>query len=417
MINPYKDVNWDGCQRVVSSSHYHCQSRQQVIKAYEQQGMRHFAFSNYHKARPYYLNTDFPEVTDQTVNDKFAEIVNQLGTSVFESPNAEHSHMTDEGCGSLHLNGLGSTWESGYHASGEDENGETIYKDDDGNIVENAKPGVNNTWQYAVDNILANLKYPSGGGVTINHPNYPYSDYYGYSKTIAVDIIKNILDYNPLVLGLEIFNGSVAKGLHPTTGWALEKWDEVLKTGRRAWGFCTPDWDNKLIELRHGRSILLIDGEPTEQKCLEAYRNGNFYGQIGKRGANSTATHQTIDCDLRFKSINFDKTTRELSVDTDGTASWINIIYGVRGVVYRKKIEGTCCSFTVPANATYVRVEACEEGVNRHTGTTGTSDKDTENTVYTYVDDPVYYGDCSDVIFSNPIMFGKKKRQNVLMWF
>lgn len=314
MINPYKDVDWSSSQHIQSFSHRHLYNDATFHEAYER-GFRHFPCSNYYPSTPWY-----------PLSSRF----NNVPSDVLGAPNAEHHNMILDGVlrSGLHMNGLGSTWTSGKYQ------GETPV-------------GVNNTWEYAVDNIIKNLQYPTGGGITINHPVW--------SGLSTIDAMR-ILDYDERVLGIEIYNDSCE--YDNKTGWALDYWDTILKTGRRAWGFCVEDWRFT------GRNILLVD-EFTEQKCLEAYRNGNFYGKIN-------------DTDLRFNGITLSSNT--LSVKTNNATS-IKIVVDGNATEY----NGNEVSHTLPNAPTYVRVEA-------HTD--------------------------SDSIFSNPILFDKKrKNKNVLLWY
>jgi hypothetical protein len=316
-----------------------------VIKAYDK-GLRHFAISNYYPSKPLY-----------PLGNHFSD----LPSDIISSPNAEHVQIVGE---NLHLSGLGSLWESG----------EPIGED-------GIHIGVGDVWQFAVTNILANLQHSNGGGVVINHPKW---------SGISVKTIKKMLDYRPEVLGVEIYNGDIALGSRSATGWAIDQWDEVLNTGRRAWGFCVQDWDVNVVG-RIGCNVLLVDAF-TEEKCLEAYRNGNFYGRL------------QISSNLKFSNIAYDSNTKKLTVKTEN-ADWIDIIYGIKGKVYRQRYDNTAeCSYNVPSGATYIRVEAGKKGENTHT----------------LVD--TFYNDCSDVIFSNPIMLvdsiiDGKKKQNTIMWF
>lgn len=317
MINPYKDVNWGTNQHIASFSHRHLYNDATFQAAYER-GFRHFPCSNYYPSAPWY-----------PLSSRF----NNVPSDVLGAPNAEHHNMILDGVlkSGIHMNGLGSRWSSGTY--------------------QGQKPiGVSNTWEYAVDNILANLQFPTGGGVTINHPVWS-----GLSTQDAM----RFLDYDERVLGIEIYNDTCEED--NKTGWALDYWDTILKTGRRAWGFCVEDWSYK------GRNILLVD-EFTEQKCLEAYRNGNFYGKI-----NNT--------DLRFEGISLASDNTTLTVKTNNATSIKFVVNGV-ATEYR----ASEAKHVLPNAATYVRVEA-------HTD--------------------------SDSIFSNPIMFDRrnKKRQNVLLWY
>jgi len=120
---------------------------------------------------------------------------------------------------------------------------------------------------------VAGLMFPEGGGITINHPTEPVSRVAGY------------LDFDARVLGIEVWNQHEMFG-----GQTLERaaalpfytlWDEVLRTGRRCFGFFVKDH----CLFGRGRNVLLVppggDVASRERQALWAYRNGCFFGLVG----------------------------------------------------------------------------------------------------------------------------------------
>lgn len=329
MINPYEGVNWQNVQHIQSCSHMHCTNDTQLSRICDD-GFQHLGISNYYPSKPWYpLSGCFDSIPDDVIG----------------SPNAEHhSAFVDGICyHNFHFNGLGSTWQSG-KAQGE----EPI--------------GVQDTWQNAFRNILNSLLYKDGGGITLNHPTW--------TQLSFKDAIR-FLDYDHRVLGIEIFNGP-----NDDTAWALDLWDEILKTGRRAWGFCVTDHFRDNIRPMEGQNILLVN-KFTEKECLKAYREGRFYGKI-----NAT--------DLRFDKIECVNNTLNVNVNKDVE---IKIVSNVETKTFEnvKSVEG----YTIPSDAVYVRVEAhCEK------------------------DDKKGYKE--DFVFSNPFIlkpFEKRRGINKLMWF
>lgn len=324
MINPYKGVNWGTFQYIQSTTHMH-HDRSFISMA--EDGFKHLAISNYYPSKPYDMNL--------------------LNTSEFHtlpegcmiSPNAEHhnSIVNGQNYGSFHFNSLGSTWESG-RAKVEGDNGPY---------------GVQKDWKIAFKGILDALVFKDGGGITLNHPTWT-----GLSFTDAIQF----LDYDDQrVLGIEIFNAPVTD----STAWALELWDDLLKTGRRVWGFCVTDHPKEEERPFQGRSVLLVDNF-TEEECLKAYREGRFYGKI-------------YNSDLRFTELSY--TNGIVAAKTNNATSMKVIVDGVETVVNASEV-----TYTVPGGATYVRVEA-------HTD--------------------------SDSIFSNPFILKprRKRGMNKLMWY
>lgn len=304
MINPYSGVTWGTVTRVMSCSHEHCENQTQFNRLTEASGLRHFAISNYYPSVPVYPLSDASFITYG------------IPENAISCPNAEHHNfsITD-----LHMNGLGSFFESG------SPRGESPF-------------GVNlATPEEIIPQIISQLQYEDGGGVTINHPTW---------SNLSVPTILQILDIDNRVLGIEIFNSFIGP---QDGGWDGEtvphiedmasniaKWDAVLATGRRCWGFCVADHQGQQYTDWMGRNILLVD-EATEHKCLQAYRKGSFYGQLK-------------NSNLAFNNVAFSNGT--FTVNT-ANANKINII--IDGVATEH--EGNSASVNVPINATYVRAE------------------------------------------------------------
>lgn len=123
------------------------------------------------------------------------------------------------------------------------------------------------------------LQYPEGGGITLNHP------------TGKVEAYAEMLDFDPRVLGIEIWNqltsgfgssrGFYSRGQEPCLHF-YTLWDDLLRTGRRCWGFFVKDHNT----YGRGRNVLLTprrtDSPPAEREAdaLRAYRTGAFFGSV-----------------------------------------------------------------------------------------------------------------------------------------
>lgn len=300
MINPYQNIQWGTVNRVMSCSHEHCESQNQFNVLTANSGIRHIAISNYYPSEPIYpLSEEFTNTS-----------------SFLSSPNAEHHTLSVKNIrlGRLHINGLGSFFTSG------SPRGETPLGCDYANVSE------------IIPKIIEDLQYSDGGGVTINHPFW--------SELTAQDII-DILDVDDRVLGVEIFNSFRENYTDGVLSESLVEnialWDSVLSTGRRCWGFCVADHQGQITEDWEGRNILLVP-EADEHNCLKAYRNGEFYGQIG-------------NTNLAFTNISF--SDGEYTVEA-ANCNKINIV--IDGTY--SEYSGTSVSVEVPQNATYVRAEA-----------------------------------------------------------
>ena len=322
MINPYEGVNFNACIQLPSLSHCHCTDREKLSSLYAD-GTRHFALSNYYPSKPYYPLADFFE---------------NVPSDAIGCPNAEHHNMLVDGTmiPALHINSLGSTFSSN---------------------PDSLNTGVNADWKATFDNIFKSLLFAGGGGITINHPKW--TD--GFTQVNMSQMIRKMLDYDSRVLGIEIYNHScMTDSTFPETGYAIDYWDAVLKTGRRCWGFAVPDHHS------YGRNILLVENA-TEQECLEAYRKGRFYARLK-------------NSDLAFTNLSF--ANNVLTVQTNGATSIDVVVNGVHTTH-----SGASCTQAIDGSAIYVRVEAKN-------------------------------GD--DEIYSNPIILKEytgKKRNNIMMWY
>lgn len=311
IINPYKNVNWLTCQKVPSVSHAHTALDSYYSEAQHQLffqrvvngGIKHFALSNYYRSEPRYTLSDFYE---------------NVPADAISCPNAEHHNFATYSA--MHVNSLGSFFESG-----------SLRDYVDGHWVPRSPIGVNKaTWKSIFPQILEQLQFSDGGGITINHPIW---------SSLPINAVKEMLDFDPRVLGIEIYNES--SEIDNNTGWALDMWDNILITGRRCWGFCVPDHTAEQGRVPWlGRNILLVT-EATERECLRAYREGRFYSRL-----DST--------DLKFTSISFVNNT--LSITTQG-ANTIKIIVDKNETTF----SGNSASMTIPFNAVYARVEAVSD--------------------------------------------------------
>jgi hypothetical protein len=180
-----------------------------------------------------------------------------IPSDLIVSPNAEHHSFTNS---SLHANSPGSLYTSGsFDARNK------FLTADNGYCF-----GTGKTWQAVFSEMLENLLFPDGGGITVNHPVW---------SRLAFNEVCQMLDFDNRVLGIEVYNDTCETSTNtPQKGWAIELWDQLLSTGRKCYGFFVPDHT-----LSKGRNILLVR-EFTERACLLAHRQGAFYGAINGSG-------------------------------------------------------------------------------------------------------------------------------------
>ena len=311
---PYSDVDWSSVKEVHTTSHGHC-TNQGMLDGYLERGLDLITMSNYYPSAPYVpaaemtanhyklhhkhpvmvkgkrvqgpfdwnriideWKDELPEDLRKTLPFKEGgKMFKPLPPNVMEAPNAEHHSFVGS---PSHMCCPGSNFASGtFDVRGK------YRTNSHGYSLGSAEP-----WRDAIDHMLGGLIYPEGGGVTINHPAW---------SCLLDSHIQEMLDYDPRVLGIEVYNQSC----HPFAQFRWSRancedyWDRTLATGRQCFGFFVPDW-----AVKEGVNVLLVQ-ERTVKACMEAYRKGNFYGAIKGRHI------------LGFTSIQFDGTRLKVTLD------------------------------------------------------------------------------------------------------
>ena len=194
-----------------------------------------------------------------------------LPEGILEAPNAEHHGFVGS---PTHLCAPGSAFASGTFDA------RNFYK----SMSHGYHFGSGEPWRLAIDRMIDGLIYPDGGGVTINHPAW---------TRLTYDHMMEMLDHDPRVLGIEVYNqGCVKSEMYPwSKAYCEDYWDYALGLGRQCFGFFVPDWS-----VTEGTNVLIVK-EKTVHECLKAYRQGNWFGAIKGRGI------------LNFTNIHFDGAT------------------------------------------------------------------------------------------------------------
>ena len=232
--------------------------------------------------------------------------------------------------------------------------------------------GANRPWRDVFRAALDSLLHADGGGITLNHPTGKVEDY------------TAMLDYDPRVLGIEVWNqltsgfGSNRGFYDSSTGPHLHfyrLWDDILRTGRRCWGFFVKDHNT----FGRGRNILvtppLAPLSPAEREAaaLRAYRRGSFFGSVAAIAANDAGeTVAPFDrSDFRFSRLTVKK-------DPDGRPAALLAAVAGNDAVKRPRlqirfitdqgiaavVDGPEAEFPLPRDArgrlvpAFVRVEA-----------------------------------------------------------
>jgi hypothetical protein len=130
------------------------------------------------------------------------------------------------------------------------------------------------------------LLVADGGGLTLNHPTGQLADY------------AAMLDFDPRVLGIEVWN-QLTSGFGSSRGFYdrgdgpllhfYRLWDDLLRSGRRCWGFFVKDHNT----FGRGRNVLLLppleglSATEREATALRAYRRGCFFGSVAALATNA----------------------------------------------------------------------------------------------------------------------------------
>ena len=314
---PYSNLDWEKLIQVHSTTHSHCTTQKQLDTLIKR-GFGLLTLSNYYPSAPYYptskmtqnyyrVHHDFPVMVKGVRTDgpfdwntivapwideveeplrktfPFKEggpLFSPLPEGLLEAPNAEHHSFTDS---RTHMCAPGSAFASGTFDS----------RDRFKTRTHGYSYGTGEPWRTAVSRMIDGLIFPDGGGVTINHPTW---------SRVEKQHVLDILDYDPRVLGIEVFNESAGdKNKYPwSDAFSEDYWDYALGMGRQCFGFFVPDWGAK-----EGVNVLLVK-EKTVHECLKAYRQGNWFGAVKGRGI------------LNFTTIAFDGT--KLLATTDKKA-------------------------------------------------------------------------------------------------
>ncbi len=177
------------------------------------------------------------------------------------------------------------------------------------------------------------LLHANGGGLTLNHPTGKLADY------------TPMLDFDPRVLGIEVWNqltsgfGS-SRGFYDLTDGPhlhfYQLWDDILRTGRRCWGFFVKDHNT----FGRGRNVLLVpklDGLPAagrEAAALLAYRKGAFFGSVA-----SLAASDAGEVIAPFDRSDFRFSRLSVRRDAEGAAVAIEVAVAGNDPVKRPNIQ------------------------------------------------------------------------------
>lgn len=313
MHNPYSNVDTTTCPQVMTTTHDHLTDNNASVSVVDtfdnlyNGGIRCLAVSNYYPSKPMYPIADYAQ-----------EIGREPPSDIVEIPNAEHHHFSVKGYfgNSLHMNAVGSTFESG--------------------SPKGVSPvGYNGEAERFVKEALSDLVYADGGGITLNHPGWTQRQ-----SSFPDENFIYMLDQDERVLGIEIFSSDYTDHAND-----LALWDKILNTGRKCFGFAVPDHRAKPPTGANrganwlGRIMLYVPNF-TAHDCLKAIRNGEFYAKIR-------------NTDFRFTKIAVEDSKLKVSTNQEATIRFI--VDGVTANEFSGVTEAECTF----ANAyNFIRAEA-----------------------------------------------------------
>lgn len=121
-----------------------------------------------------------------------------------------------------------------------------------------------------------------GGFAVINHPNW-MQDFNHCS-------FENLTQWQSY-LGLEIFNATIRR--LDGSPYATDKWDRLLSSGRRVWGFVNDDSHLLSEDVAVGWNMVCT-ADRSVAGIMEAFQRGCFYGSTGVTIDNITVTGNRI---------------------------------------------------------------------------------------------------------------------------
>jgi hypothetical protein len=177
------------------------------------------------------------------------------------------------------------------------------------------------------------LLHADGGGLTLNHPTGALKDY------------APMLDFDERVLGIEVWN-QLTSGFGSSRGFydhSMEApmhfyrlWDEILRSGRRCWGFFVKDHNT----FGRGRNVLLLPPmtglEPPQREALalRAYRRGCFFGAVS-----ALAHNEAGEVVAPYDQSGFAFQRLEVIRDAQGRAQALEVAVGGQDAARRPQVQ------------------------------------------------------------------------------
>ena len=120
-----------------------------------------------------------------------------------------------------------------------------------------------------------------GAFAVLNHPNWQQ-----HFNHFPQELMVSLTGY----VGIEIYNG-VAERL-AGSALATDRWDKLLSTGRKVWGFAHDD-SHRFFDIGRGWNVVQAADRSVEAIC-DAFRQGHFYASTGVEISQITLEDETL---------------------------------------------------------------------------------------------------------------------------
>ena len=169
----------------------------------------------------------------------------------------------------------------------------------------------------------------SGGFAVFNHPNW----FAGFDHC-PQEMLEGCQGY----AGLEIYNGVISR--LEGSPYATNRWDLLLMTGRRVWGFANDDSHLAQGDVGLGWNMAYVEDESAEG-VVEALRQGRFYASTG----------------VEITSIQVDG--ESIAIETDNALRIVALCQGAKRFA---QVDAPSIEVEVPEGTRYVRFECWGRG-------------------------------------------------------
>ncbi|SDW78457.1 phosphoesterase [Paenibacillus sp. CF384] len=143
--------------------------------------------------------------------------------------------------------------------------------------------------EFTIENYqrLLDMAVDNGGFGVLVHPNRFFSNYWTLEDMMKLE----------RYIGIEVYNGDG----NPEYDIAFDKWDALLSSGRKVWGFGN---DDSHVYGQEKRAWNMVQAEAnTNEAITQAIKDGNFYVSTGY-GFDAIRTEgHTIVIDLRSNEL------------------------------------------------------------------------------------------------------------------